>query len=234
MRKRSFRTKLVVGTFLLLVSLLLPGVSSSITMEEIRELKELGVNQAIIDEIIKKEGIQRETKPTPTKPTPTTQPVKKAPTKTEAEVSRRTKFGVGFQSTFPVWGISGMMDMNEKISLQGILGLLGGLKMCSGKGIYRFRREPYWNTYGYGMIGAWWYSYRELEGWTWKEKTETALGLGGGVGIEYNWQALWGPDLPPIWWNLEVGLGVLKFELGWLGRLDYSGLWLGCGGHYRF
>lgn len=68
-----------------------------------------------------------------------------------AQEQKETKFGIGFQSTFPAWGLSGMMDVNDKVSVQGILGAFGDLNIYAGRGIYRFRKEPMWNTYGYGM-----------------------------------------------------------------------------------
>lgn len=71
-----------------------------------------------------------------------------------AEEQKKTKFGVGFQSTFPALGISGVYDINDKVSAQGVLGLDGELKMYAVRGIYKLRKEPGWNTYGYGMIGS--------------------------------------------------------------------------------
>jgi len=148
------------------------------------------------------------------------------------------RFGVGFQSSYPAWGISGMMDVADNLSVQGILGMVGDLKTYAGRGIYRFRKEPYWNTYGYGMIGAWSYPGYEIEYEyiygisypTMKKITETVMGFGAGVGIEYDWRAL-SPNLPPIWFNLEIGLGNVKFK-----KIDYdfSAFMAGAGAHYRF
>ena len=147
-----------------------------------------------------------------------------------AQGEKETKFGIGFQSSFPAWGISGMMDVADNVSVQGILGAFGDLKTYAGRGIYRFRKEPKWNTYGYGMIGAWSYPWYKWEGWNLVEETETTIGFGAGVGIEYDWRA-WMPDLPPVWWNLKIGVGMIEFEEA---DYDLSTFMVGCGGHYRF
>ena len=147
-----------------------------------------------------------------------------------AQEERETKYGVGIQSSFPAWGISGMVDVAPKISVQGILGIVGDLRTYAGRGIYRFKKEPHWNTYGYGMIGAWSYPWYEREDWRIEEKTETAIGFGAGAGIEYNWQALT-PNLPPLWWNLEAGMGRVEFEEAGYGFATFM---FGGGVHYRF
>jgi len=148
-----------------------------------------------------------------------------------AQGENRGKFGVGFQSSFPAWGVSGMMDISNNMALQGILGAFGDLKLYGGRGIYRFRQEQRWNTYGYGLIGAWSYKGIEIDSnFTWKETTETVVGFGAGVGVEYDWRA-WVPGLPPIWSNLEIGFGRTKFEEV---DYDFSTFMLGAGFHYRF
>ncbi|MDI6703844.1 MAG: hypothetical protein QME40_04150 [bacterium] len=139
------------------------------------------------------------------------------------------RFGLGLQCSFPAWGISGMMDVADNLSLQGVLDLFGDLKTYAGRGIYRFNKEPYWNVYGYGMIGAWSYSY--YYGWPiYLKITETVMGFGAGVGIEYDWKAL-SPDLPPICWNLEAGLGSVGFKKVYY---PFSTFMIGVGAHYRF
>lgn len=163
-----------------------------------------------------------------------TQMVSSQEARAEGIEGETKRFGVGFQSSFPAWGISGMVDVADNLSVQGILGAFGDLKTYAGRGIYRFTRKPYYNAYGYGMIGAWSYTGYEYYwvGWSLRSRktTETVLGFGAGVGIEYDWRA-WSPNLPPIWWNLEVGLGMVNFE-----KVDYdfSTFMLGVGAHYRF
>ncbi len=146
-----------------------------------------------------------------------------------------TKYGVGFQSSFPAWGLSGMVDLNDQISVQGILGFIGDLKTYAGRGIYRFRREDKWNAYGYGMVGAWSYTGYQITSvfpYTTKETTETVMGFGAGVGIEYDWRAwLNNSDMPPIMWNVEIGIANVNFDEV---DYDFSSFVFGVGAHYRF
>lgn len=74
----------------------------------------------------------------------------------------------------------------------------------------------------------WTYPYYGWEGWNYKEKTESVMGFGAGAGIEYDWRAL-SPNLPPIRWNAEIGLGRVGLEY-----YNFSTLMFGVGGHYRF
>lgn len=53
-------------------------------------------------------------------------------------------------------------------------------------------------------------------------KDDNDIGIGGGVGIEYNWQDFVEADVPPIYWNLELGL-----TMG-----GYSGMYVGGGFTY--
>jgi uncharacterized membrane protein YciS (DUF1049 family) len=137
------------------------------------------------------------------------------------------KYGVGFQGTFPASGLSGMMNITDDIAIQAIAGFFGTLRTFSGRGLYKFQQEEYWDLYGYGMIGAW--SYKGLTS-TATRKTETVLGLGIGGGIQYDWRAF-NPSLPPIAWNLELGIGYVDFN-----EVDYSfsTIMIGAGIHYRF
>lgn len=136
----------------------------------------------------------------------------------EAELEPTT-FGVGLQSSWPSFGFSGTMDLDDSIAVQGVLGLFGRVSTFAGRGLYRFAREEMWSVYGYGSAGA--ISFRFLN------ETETSLGLGAGVGLEYDWRA-WQRKLPPIRWNIEIGLGYAD-----LAYYDYTGFTFGAGLHYR-
>ncbi|GAB4370747.1 MAG: hypothetical protein Kow0042_13140 [Calditrichia bacterium] len=149
----------------------------------------------------------------------------------EIKADKETKYGVGFQATFPAYGISGMMDINEMISAQGIVGFFGNLNTYAVRGLYRFQQKNFWDLYGYGMVGAWSYTGLKVSnGSKLEETTETVLGFGAGVGIEYDWRG-WNSELPPLFWNLELGLGFANFD-----AVDYnfSTLLFGAGVHYRF
>jgi hypothetical protein len=144
-------------------------------------------------------------------------------------------FGIGFQSSFPAWGLSGMLNLNHKASIQGIFGIIGDLKTYAGRVIYRFNRKtiPHrYNVYGYGMLGAWTYTGYAIEEDYWgglyaREKTETVFGFGAGAGVEYFFNNF----LPEIGWNLEIGIGSVKFK-----EIDYnfSTFMFGVGAHYYF
>ncbi len=132
------------------------------------------------------------------------------------------RFGLGVQNTFPSNGISGVMRLDGDISLQGIIDPFGILKTYSGRLLYGFNKEKEYELYVYGSVGAWSYSAFNI--------TETALGFGGGVGIEWDWRNF-RKTLPPIYWNAELGLGFAGFDV-----VGYSAntLWIGLGAHYRF
>lgn len=141
------------------------------------------------------------------------------------------KWGAGFQGTFPAYGISGMMDVNETISVQAILGFFGSLNTYAGRALYRFKKENDWEIYGYGMLGAWSYDgIRFRTGFGYDNYTETVLGFGFGGGIEYDWRAL-DPNLPPLFWNLELGIGIVDFNNV---NYNFNTLMIGAGVHYRF
>jgi hypothetical protein len=132
-------------------------------------------------------------------------------------INTKTKFGIGFQSSLPAWGISGSMDLkNSKLCVQGVLGMVSELKTIAGKVVYKFKEKESYNTYGYGMIGIWSF------------ENESSLGFGGGVGIEFDWRAL-SKTLPEIWWNLEIGIASVN-----LNYYNYSAFSMGLGVHYRF
>lgn len=133
------------------------------------------------------------------------------------------RYGVGFQGTFPAWGISGTIGITDDITGQLILGPFGFLQTYAGRGLYQFREEPYWEMYGFGMLGVWTYNY----GFN-RRNTETSLGIGAGAGIQYDWRVL-DDQLPPIFWNLELGLGFVNFD-----NYNFGNILIGTGVHYRF
>ena len=151
-----------------------------------------------------------------------------------SQEEKKPKYGVGFQVSYPAWGISGIMDLTDKISAQVVIGLFGDLNSFTGRVNYKFTGEKFWNVYGFGQIGIWTYPYEEYywEGWNLKEekKREISPAFGAGAGVEYNWQAL-SSKLPPVWYRLEIGLCHANFD-----EADYtvSTLLWGVGLHFRF
>ena len=133
------------------------------------------------------------------------------------------RYGVGFASSWPAYGASGTLQISETLTAQAVLGFLGVVNNFSVRGLYRFRRSPEYDFYGYGAVGAYRYGY--------SLGTESVLGFGGGAGIEAGLQRLFDDEeFPPIFVNAELGLAVANFD-------NYSGFSLfvfGAGVHYRF
>lgn len=138
----------------------------------------------------------------------------------EAEAPRRVDLpiGIGFQSMIPAFGISGMYDITPKVTGQAVLGFFGGVQTYAGRVLYHFSQHNSYNLFGFGGVGAWRYA------------GVSAVGLGGGGGIELNWARLFdAPTFPPIFSNLEIGFFYFNEELA-----SVSALSIGGGIHYRF
>lgn len=60
-----------------------------------------------------------------------------APTQLTAQESDN-KFGIGIQSSWPSYGLSGIYDMSDRITLQAVVGALGTVTNLSGRLNYRF------------------------------------------------------------------------------------------------
>ena len=132
------------------------------------------------------------------------------------------KYGVGFTSSWPAYGISGVYYANQKISIEAVLGFLGTVNTYSGRLWYRFTPGEKFDIYG--VAGAGIYTYDYFLG------NENVLGLQGGAGIESGIQALADdPELPAIFFNLELTLGYANFEF-----YNFSAISFGAGIHYRF
>jgi hypothetical protein len=138
------------------------------------------------------------------------------------EAPPRPRVGVGFQSSWPAYGLSGMYDLNPTVSGQAVVGFLGGWTTVSGRGLFRFSQRPYFDPYGYGMVGMWRYDSGFADA--------SAVSFGGGGGIDIDFRRF-APDLPPLYFNMELGLSVVNLDLA-----GYTGAWMafGAGLHYRF
>jgi len=129
----------------------------------------------------------------------------------------------GFQSTWPSHGLSVKMDFTDKITGQAVVGFLGDLSHYSVRGLYKFKKEQFYNMYGYGSLGLWtWDS--DYSGW----KDESVVGVGGGAGIEYDLRGL-DSSFIPLFVNAELGLNIASFD-----HYDFSSVGLGLGVHYKF
>ncbi len=131
------------------------------------------------------------------------------------------EYAIGFQSGLASYGLVGRVGITDEISAEAVLGFFGVLSHYGVRGLYTLKDEDYWNAYAFGTAG--------FLTWDGLFKDESSVVFGGGVGIEYDWQAF-NEDLPPISWNLELGLGVAP------GFDDYSfsAFGIGAGLRYKF
>lgn len=144
-----------------------------------------------------------------------------APSSSVPAAPERPDLGIGFQSSWPAYGISGIYDLSDRTSAQGVIGFLGGWTTLSARGLYRFSERPYIDPYGYGMVGMWRYDSGFADA--------SAVSFGAGGGIDFDLRRV-GPDLPPLFLNMEFGISVVDLDLA-----GYTGAWMafGAGIHYR-
>ena len=133
------------------------------------------------------------------------------------------KYGLGLTSSYPAYGLSGTLQLSEKITAEALLGFFGTVANLGARGWYRFKRHEKFDLYGYGAVGMYRYDY-DID-------TETVFGIGGGAGLEWSLQKVLGDDsLPPVFFNIDVGMAFASFEhYGGFSTLGFGG-----GAHYRF
>jgi len=130
-------------------------------------------------------------------------------------------YAVGTQWSAPAYGVSGKFDLSKKVTGQAVLGFFGTVSQFSGRILYRFQKNNAYDIYGYGSVGSWNYSFGG-----------SAVGFGGGVGLEYSWPKLLdNADVPPLFGNLELGFVTLGTEFE---GYNFSSFGFGIGIHYRF
>lgn len=153
-------------------------------------------------------------------------PTPDAATPTEPVGSQGGRFGLGFASSWPSYGLSGTMQVNDAITAEAVVGLLGTVSNLGGRVWYRFNQAPARDFYGYGAAGLYRYDYSVVG----VSDTESVVGLGGGVGVESGLRHLFDDEsFPPIFINAEVGIAIASFEY-----YNFSALNFGMGIHYRF
>jgi len=142
-----------------------------------------------------------------------------------AQVAKAEQIGVGYQTTLPSYGLAATYAVDDLIDIQGVLGMWGTFNSYSVRGLYKFKSDgKKYDTYGWGAVGIFTYEGLSCNGFTCSNDTETAPGFGAGVGVRTNWQA-YNPDLPPIYWNLDVGFANVSFS-----ELNYSYSTIAIGG----
>lgn len=142
-----------------------------------------------------------------------------------AATAKPTKdgFGVGFQSTWPSYGLSVKKEMSDTLTAQGTLGALGNFTSFGARGLYKFKKEPEYDIYGYGGLSYWSWDY---DGYYRGSRNETfnAIGLGLGAGIEYD-------VAKEITVNGEIGFNLVNWDSAVSG---FSSFGIGIGAHYWF
>ena len=104
------------------------------------------------------------------------------------------RLGVGIQTSLPLGGISGKLDLTKQHSAQAIVGIFGPLSTYSGRYLYNFsedgknfRIKPYL----YGQVGLWSYDFQSFDqNFQLIEDTENSFGFGAGAGIEWHYKPL--------------------------------------------
>ena len=126
-----------------------------------------------------------------------------------AQEGTDSPFSLGFQSSWPSYGISGRYEVSEKTMIQGVIGALGTVTNFSGRLLYDFQQKEKYDFYAHGTVGMWrWGGNVSFE-------SQTSVGFGGGVGMEFDLQELFSPDdedFPPLYWNIEIGAVVANFD----------------------
>ena len=127
----------------------------------------------------------------------------------------------GFQSSWPSHGLSVKMDFTDKVTGQAVIGFLGDLNNYSVRGLYKFKKDKFYDMYGYGSLGL----------WTWDSSiyaSESVVGVGGGAGFEYDLRGL-DSSFIPLFVSAELGLNIASFD-----HYNFSSVGIGVGLHYKF
>jgi len=141
-------------------------------------------------------------------------------------------WGIGIQSTYPFYGASMLLNIKDRIGVQGIYGLNNNINSYSGRLLFVFTKKSNHNIYAYGLIGKFNYTTIEIEitnRFEIKRVTESILGYGYGLGLEYT--QVGSTDIP-LWLNLEIGYGNIDFKRDLV--INSSAIRLGAGLHYYF
>ena len=126
-------------------------------------------------------------------------------------------YRVGLQSSYRVrasLGLSLIYDRDITNSFQGIFSVGSGSQTIEGRYLNRFRLENFWNTYSFVAAGIY------------NESSNTGFLGGGGIGVEYDIQAL-EANFPPVSVNADLGVFVTDSFNSFDPRIS-------TGFHYRF
>lgn len=132
-------------------------------------------------------------------------------------------WAVGFQSSYPAYGISVRYDLSEKLVAQGILST-GTISGVTGRGNYELQENPKYDIFGYGSVTLWYWSGSGTF------DPEAAVGFGAGGGVELDWPEIFDdPEFPPLFSTIELGFGTAGFT-----NYSFSALTIGGSIHYHF
>jgi len=134
-----------------------------------------------------------------------------------AKPMKNGKFGVGVQLSFPTGGISVKKEMSDTLTAQATLGGGGFFTVIGGRGLYKFKKEPEYDIYGFGSLA--------YISWGGLSSSLTTVGYGAGAGIEYD-------VAKEITVSGELGFFGASFGNGFTGT--YGGVGIGLGAHYWF
>ena len=134
-----------------------------------------------------------------------------------AKPMKNGKYGAGVQLSFPTGGLSVKKEMSDTLTAQATIGGGGYYTVIGGRALYKFKKEPDYDIYGFGGL-----SYIN---WSYFGYNESAVGFGGGAGVEYD-------VTKEISVNGELGYYGANFGTGFTG--SYGGVGLGIGAHYWF
>lgn len=147
----------------------------------------------------------------------------------KAQELSHPRIGVGFQSSFPSFGLSGKYDFTEKHTVQAVLGFSGPFTSIYGRYLYNFEEKGdsfVYKPYLLGQVGTYSYKYQTFDGQGRPiNERENHVGFGLGAGLEFHV-----PEITEaVRLNIELGFNQVGFEF-----YDYSGFLIGIGGHYYF
>ena len=129
------------------------------------------------------------------------------------------EFSVGFQSSFPSYGISLKADFDDKNSAQAIFGAFGTLSTYSARYIYNFNVVGNNITpFAYAQAGIWEYDFDALN------IKESVFGFGFGGGLEFDIFKSFTDGLKS---TVELGYGSVNLEY-----YDFKATTIGFGVHY--
>lgn len=139
-----------------------------------------------------------------------------------SRVAAEHKYGVGLSGSILSYGVSGIADLTPKVSVQASIGALGAFTALGGTAWYRFNQHDSYDLFGFA--GA---SYVGLDTGL---GSSSAIGFGGGAGIEWDWGELFNAeDFPPLFGNATIGLYRYSEDLA-----NLSFFYGGGGLYYRF